>query len=82
MTEIVGTTADTSLSVINDSQAPKVAYKYILIEVKDKKTNDIKILVRGSETAKYHSEILEAFNCNYISSHRSFNIYNFDMFSE
>lgn len=63
----MGTTTDTSLSAINESHATKIAYKYILIEVKDKKTNEKKLLIRGSETIKYHSEILDAFNCNKIN---------------
>lgn len=64
----VGTTADTSASVIHDGccqAGGKVTYKYILIEVKDNRTNERKLIVRGSETSKYHSDILDSFNCKY-----------------
>lgn len=44
-----------------------MSYKYILIEVTEKRSNEKKLLVRGSETAKYHSEILEAFNSKLIN---------------
>jgi hypothetical protein len=68
----MATTADTSASFIaHDAQAsPKVAYKYILVEMKDKKTNDRKLIVRGSETAKYHSEIFDTFQGKLLPYHQ------------
>ena len=62
--ELVGVTQDTESSIIKENTTSlKTTYKYILIEMRDQKTNDRQLLVRGSENCKYHSEILDAFNC-------------------
>ena len=39
-------------------------FKYILIELNDPSLNEKRILMRGSKTCKYHSEIFDDFMSN------------------
>ena len=52
--DLVGNTADTSASINIDGPQADAIFKYLLIEMKDIKTNERKLIVRGSEGNHTH----------------------------